>query len=142
MPSISGHLTKAGSAPEPPFHLYLRLLLGRFSAIVISATALMFSVSSLLFTCPNHYNILLLMTIAIGSTFASSKISSCIQCSRRLVPILHCTRLNKVVVIHFSYFADIKQCLSNHCLVGLYQGCLTLTHGHTFMERYSKMLVK
>ena len=40
--------------------------LGRFSYIFISATALMFSVSSLLFMS-NHSNLLLLATIPIGS---------------------------------------------------------------------------
>ena len=50
--------------------------LGRFPTIFISATARMFSVSSLLLTCPNHSSLLRLITVAIASTFASSKISS------------------------------------------------------------------
>ena len=60
------------------FHLNFGLPIGRFPSIFISTTALMLSVSSLLFllTCPNHSSLLLLITITIGSTFASSKISS------------------------------------------------------------------
>ena len=44
-----------------------------FLSIVISKSAQMFSVSYLLLTCPNHSS--LIITIAISSTFASSKIS-------------------------------------------------------------------
>ena len=68
------------------FHLNCGLPLGRFPSIFISTTALMFSVSSLLLTWPNHSILLLLMTIAIGSTFASSNISSFLRCSNRLTP--------------------------------------------------------
>ena len=44
------------------FHLNFGLPLGRFRSIFISATARMFSGSSLLLTCPNHSS--LLITIA------------------------------------------------------------------------------
>ena len=49
---------------------YIGLPLGHFPSIFILATALMFSVSSLLFMCPNDSNLFLLMTAAIGSTLA------------------------------------------------------------------------
>ena len=73
--------------PTMSFHLNWGPPLGCFQSISISATALMFSVSSLLFTCPNHSNLLLLITITIGSTFASYKISSFLRCSSRLTHI-------------------------------------------------------
>ena len=56
--------------------------------------------SSLLLTCPNHCNLLLLMTVAIGSTIASYKISSFVRCSSTLTPIAHRTMLIYVVAIH------------------------------------------
>ena len=65
------------------------------SPIFISATVLMFSVSFIIFTYtvetvyPNHSNLLLLVTIAISSTFTSSKISSFIPCSCKLT-LSHC----------------------------------------------------
>ena len=62
-------------------------------SIFTSTTARMFSVSSLLLTCPNHSSLLRLITVAIGSTFASSKISSFLWCSNRLTPIAHHTIL-------------------------------------------------
>ena len=68
------------------FHLNFCLPLGRLPSIFISTTARMFSVQSLLLTCPNNSSILLLLTIAIGSTFASSKIFSFIRCSNMLTP--------------------------------------------------------
>ena len=83
------------------YHLNCGLPLGCFPFIFISTTALMFSVSSLLFTCPNHSNLLLLITIAIGSTLASSKISSFLHCSNRLTPIVLRTILISVVAICF-----------------------------------------
>ena len=52
------------------FHSNFGLPLGRFPSIFISATARMFSVSTLLLTCANYSSLLLLMTIAMGSTFA------------------------------------------------------------------------
>ena len=58
----------------PSFHCNFGLRIGRFPSILISTTALMFSVSSLLLTCPNHSCLLLLITITICSTLASSKI--------------------------------------------------------------------
>ena len=75
--------------------------------IFISTTAWMFSVSSRLLTCTNHSSLLLLITIAIGSTFASSKISSFLRCSNRLTPIVHRTVLISVVAIRFSSLTDI-----------------------------------
>ena len=63
------------------FHLNFGLPLGRFHFTYISATARMFSVSSRLSTCSNHCSHLLLMTIAIGSTFAASNIASFLRCS-------------------------------------------------------------
>ena len=66
-------------------------------SIFISTTALMFSVSSLLLTWPNHSSLLLLITVVICSNFASSKISSFLRCSNRLTPIAHRTILISVV---------------------------------------------
>ena len=54
------------------FHLNFGFSLGRFPSFFISTTAMVFSVSPLLLTCTNHSSLLLLITIAIGSTFASS----------------------------------------------------------------------
>ena len=54
------------------FYLHFGLPLGRFPSIFISTTARMFSVSSLLLTCPNNSRLLLLKTIAIG--FQESKL--------------------------------------------------------------------
>ena len=106
------------------FHRNFGLPLGRFPSIFISATALMFSVSPLLLTCPNHSSLLRLMTVAIASTFASSKISSFLRCSNRLTPIAHRTILISVVAIrffifdrHWPCFASLKQSRSNHCLI-------------------------
>ena len=85
------------------FHLNFDLPLGRFPSIFISTTAWMFSVSSLLLTCPNHSSLLLLITIAIGSTFASSKISLFIRfCNRPIAPFS-----TSVVVIRFSSLTGI-----------------------------------
>ena len=89
------------------FHLSCGRPLERFPSIFISATALMFSVSSLLLTWPNHSRLLLLITVAICSTFASSKISSFLRCSNRLTPIAHRTILISVVVIRLSSLTDI-----------------------------------
>ena len=100
------------------------LPLGRFPSIFILTTARMFSVSSLQLKCPNHSSVLLLMTVAVGTTFASSNISSFLLCSNRLTPIAHRTILIYVVAIWFSYLSGIghvsqqvKQHRSNHCLV-------------------------
>ena len=54
-------------------HFNFGLPLERSPSIFISTTDRMLSVSSLLLTCPNHSN--LLMTITIGSTLTSSKLS-------------------------------------------------------------------
>ena len=89
------------------FHLSCGRPLGRFPSIFISTTALMFSVSSLLLTWPNHSSLLLLITVAICSTFASSKISSFLRCSNRLTPIAHRTILISVVAIRLSSLIDI-----------------------------------
>ena len=89
------------------FHLNFGLPLGRFPSIFISTTALMFSVSSLLLTWPNHSSLLLLITVAICSTFASSKISSFLRCSNRLTPIAHRTIVISVVAIRLSSVTDI-----------------------------------
>ena len=48
-----------------------------------------------------------LMTIPIGSTLASSEISSFLRCSNRLTPIAHLTILISVVAIFFSFLTDI-----------------------------------
>ena len=56
------------------FHINFGLPLGRFPSIFISATARMFSVSSVLLTCPNYSNIRLIMTIAIGTTLCSQRL--------------------------------------------------------------------
>ena len=115
-----------GSGPFPPdfpcpstvsFHRNLGLPLGRFPSILMSATALMFSVSSLHLTFPNHStNLLLLMTIAIGSSLSSSNICSFLLCSTRLTPIAHlcCCR---IFYRHWSCFACIKKGRSNHRFV-------------------------
>ena len=89
------------------FYLNFGLPLGRFPSIFVSTTALMFSVSSLLLTCPNHSSLLLLITVAIGSSFASAKISSFLRCSNRLTPIAHRTILISVVAVRLSYLTDI-----------------------------------
>ena len=73
------------------------LNLGLSLGIFMSATAAMFSVSSLLLTCWNHSN--LLMTVAIGSTLLISP--------SRLKPIGHHTIRISVVAIRFSSFTDI-----------------------------------
>ena len=62
-------------------------------SILISATALIFSVSCHLFKCLNHYNLLPIMTIAIGSTLASSNISSFLLVSCRITPVALSTSL-------------------------------------------------
>ena len=80
------------------FHRNLGLPLGRFPSIFISTAAQMFLVSPLL-SCPNHSSLLRLITVAIGSTLASSKISSFLPCSNRLAPIR--TILISVVAIRF-----------------------------------------
>ena len=75
--------------------------------IFISTTSRMFSVSSLLLPCPNHYSLLLLITIAIGATFASSKISSFLRCSNSLTPIAYRTIIISVVAIHVPSLTGI-----------------------------------
>ena len=65
------------------------------------------SVSPLLLTCPNHSSLLRLITVAIASTFASSKISSFLRCSNRLTPIAHRTILIYVDAIRLSSWTDI-----------------------------------
>ena len=64
---------------------------------------MVFSVSSLLLMCQNLYNPLLLVTIAIGFTVASSKITF------RLLFDWHC-----------PFFAVVNQLRSNQCLVYQY----------------------
>ena len=70
------------------FHRNFSLPLGRFHSIFISRTALMFSVSYFLLTCPNHFNNLPLVTI-----LASSRFYSFLRCSHTLSPIAHRTIL-------------------------------------------------
>ena len=65
------------------------------------------SVSSILLTSPNHSSILHLITIAMGSTSASSKITYFLRCSNRLIPIAHRTILIYVVVIRVSSLTEI-----------------------------------
>ena len=84
------------------YHHNFGLPLGRFPSIFISATARMFSVSYLLLTCTNHSILLRLITVAIGSTFASSKIFSFHLCYNRLTPLHH-----YIVAIHVSSLTDI-----------------------------------
>ena len=72
LPFHSVNLPGFRDSPDMSFHLYLCLPLGCFSYIFISAFAVMFSVSGLLFMCPNHF--VLLMTIAIALSFASLRI--------------------------------------------------------------------
>ena len=68
--TVSFHLNLVSSSRALPLHLHFN-----------SAIAMMFSVSSLLFSCPNNSNLLLHRTNAMGSTLASSKISSLLRCS-------------------------------------------------------------
>ena len=84
------------------FHLNFGLPLGRFPSIFNSTTARMFSVSSLLSMCLNHSNLLLLMTITISSTFASSKIDSFLPCSSRLRPIVNFFTILFITFVHRS----------------------------------------
>ena len=83
-------------------------------SIFISTTALLFSVSSLLLTWPNYSSLLLLITVAICSTFTSSKISSFLRCSNRPTPIAHRTIVIYVVAVRLSYLsdADVKRILN------------------------------
>ena len=67
------------------------LLLGSLSSIFNYTPARMFSMSSILLTFMNHSNLLLLITIAISSTSASSNISSFLRCSNKLTHIAHRT---------------------------------------------------
>ena len=106
------------------FHRNFGRPLGRFPSIFISATARMFSVSPLLLTCPYHSSRIRLITVAITSTFASSKISSFLRCANILTPIAHRTDLISVVnhtffIVdwHWPFFASVKQSRSNHCLI-------------------------
>ena len=87
------------------YHRNFSLPVGRFPSIFISATAQMFSVSSVLLMCPNHSSLFCLVTVEIDFTFASSKISSFLRCSNR--PIAHGTILISVVAIRFSSLTDI-----------------------------------
>ena len=100
------------------FHLSCGRPLGRLPSIFISTTALMFSVSSLLLTWPNYSSLLLLITVAICSTFASSKISSFLRCSNRLTPIAHRTILISVVAIRLSSLTDIGHVSQPYSNVG------------------------
>ena len=83
LPDVPGFQVPSDSVFPPQ----LRFSLGRFPSAFISTTARMFSVSSLLLTCPNHSSLQLLMTITIGSILASAKISSFLRCSNRLLPL-------------------------------------------------------
>ena len=69
--------------------LNLGLPLGRFPSIFISATARMFSVSCLLYTCPKHSKLLLFMIFAIGCTNMSF-----LRCSSRLTLLCKCMPLS------------------------------------------------
>ena len=100
------------------FQLNFGRPLGRFPSIFISTTALMFSVSSLLLTWQNHSSLLLLITVAICSTFASYKISSFLRCSLRLTPIAHRTILISVVAIRLSSLTDIGHVSQPYSSVG------------------------
>ena len=97
-PSLMFHASR--SLLTVSFHLNLGL---HFPSIFNSTTARMFSVSSLLLTCSNHSSLLRLLTICIGSTLASSNISSFLRRSNRLTPIAHRTILNYVVAIRFFH---------------------------------------
>ena len=115
------------------YHRKFGLHLGIFPSILISATARLFSVSYLLLTFPNYSSFLRLITVAIGSTFASSNISSFFQCSNRLIPIgssplpiAPFSSLFLPYAFHMAifrtrktwpYFAPVKQRLSNHYLI-------------------------
>ena len=81
----------------------------------------MFSFLTRLFTCPKHSDLLILMTITIGSTFASSKISSFLQCffvglNSLSIYIASSSSLLLRFAFHLC-FAAVKQGRSNHCLV-------------------------
>ena len=100
------------------FHLNFGRPLGRFPSIFISTTALLFSVSSLLLTWPNHSSILFLITIAICSTFTSSKIYSFLRCSNWPTPIAHRTIAISVVAVRLSYLTDIGHVSQPYSSVG------------------------
>ena len=78
----------------------------------------LFSVSSLLLTWPNHSSILFLITIAICSTFTSSKIYSFLRCSNWPTPIAHRTIAISVVAVRLSYLTDIGQVSQPYSSVG------------------------
>ena len=60
-----------------------------------NCSAVLSFVSSFLW--PNNSSLLLLITVAICSTFTSSKMSSFLRCSNRPTPIAHCTIVISVV---------------------------------------------
>ena len=105
--------------PDSIFPPQLRSSSRPLPSIFISTSARMFSVSSLLLTCPNHSRLRLRITVAIGSTIASSNISSFIRCSNRLTPIAHRIILIYIVAKPFSWpcFAAEQHRRSNHCPV-------------------------
>ena len=78
LPDVPGFQVPSDSVLPPQLGYPSRAL----PFIFISTTARMFSVLSLLLECPNHSSLLRLITIDIGSNFASSKISSFLQCSK------------------------------------------------------------
>ena len=81
--NVPGFQVPPGSIFQPQLWYFSRAL----PSIFISTTARMFSVSPLL-----------LITTAIGSTLASSNISSFLRCSNRLTPIAHRTIL--IALLH------------------------------------------
>ena len=127
-------LTVNGSfLPDPPrFHVLpehilppqLRSSSRALPSIFISTTALMFSVSSLHLTWPNHSNLLLLITVAICSIFASSKMSSYLRCSNRLSPSAHRTILISAVAIRLSSLTDIGHVSPPYSSVGRVTVCM------------------
>ena len=126
---ISPFLTVSGPflLDTPSFHVSLDRVLppqlwsssrAPFPSMFISTTALMFSVSSLLLTWLNHSSLLLLITVAICSTFASSKMSSFLRCSNWLTPIAHRTILISVVAIRLSSLTAIGHVSQPYSSVG------------------------
>ena len=104
------------------FHRNLGLPLGRFPSIFNSATALIFSVSSLLLilTSPNHSNFLL-MTVTIVPPLLrprSPHFSHVPVGSQPLHhPHLYCCNALFIFYWQWPCFTAVEQRWSNHCLV-------------------------
>ena len=72
-----------------------------------------------LLTCPNHSTLLRLIAVAIGTTFASSKISPFHRCSNRLTNSVHRSILISVAATRYNLLLTLTmfRSRSNHCLL-------------------------